>query len=92
MVAARAAVLLVDRQAEEADLAEFLDEGTVHFLRTVPLHDVRRDLAVHEVPGEAADGGLLLAELQVHCRVTPQTVAITRTVAMEAPGVAAAVH
>ncbi|MDX2676293.1 hypothetical protein PV333_07585 [Streptomyces sp. NY05-11A] len=71
MVAAGAAVLLVDGQTEEADLAELLHDGPVDVLRTVPGDDVRGDLAVHELPGEPPDGGLLLAEPQVHHEITP---------------------
>ncbi len=66
MVAAAAAVLLVDGEPEEADLAELLHERAVDLLRPVPLDDMRGDLAVHEILGESPDGGLLLAELQVH--------------------------
>lgn len=62
MVTAAAAVLLVDRQAEEADVAELLDDRAVDLLGAVPRDDVRGDLALHEVPGELPDGGLLLAE------------------------------
>jgi hypothetical protein len=68
MVAAGAAVLLVDRQTQEADLAELFDDRPVDFLGAVPGDDVRGDLALHEVPRELPDRALLLAELQIHHR------------------------
>ncbi len=66
VVATAAAVLLVDGEPEEADLAELLHDRPVHLLGAVPRDDVRGDLPCHEVPGEPPYGGLLLAELQVH--------------------------
>src|SRR5690606_359640 len=54
MVPAGAAVLLVDRQPEEADLAELPDDGPVDLLGAVPGGGVRHDLALDEVPGEPA--------------------------------------
>ncbi|BFO20187.1 hypothetical protein SHKM778_65750 [Streptomyces sp. KM77-8] len=66
MVAAAPAVLLVDGQPEEADLAELLHDAAVDLLGAVPGGRVGRHLALHEVPGEPADVLLLLAELQIH--------------------------
>ncbi len=66
VVAAGSAVLLVDGEAQEADVAELLHDRAVDLLRPVPGDDVRGDLPVDEVPGEPSDGGLLLAEPQVH--------------------------
>lgn len=66
VVAAGAAVLLGDGEAEEAQVAEFLHDGPVDALGAVPVGGVRGDLAVGERAGEAARGFLLLAELQVH--------------------------
>lgn len=70
MVASGAAVLLRDRQSEEAEGAELLDYRLVDTLGTIPFDDVRGDLPCDEVLGELPDGVLLLAQLQVH-PVTP---------------------
>ena len=66
MVAARAAVLLVDGEPEEAERAQLPHDRLVDVLRAVPGHDVRGDLARDELLGELPDGRLLLAQLQVH--------------------------
>ena len=66
VVAAGAAVLLADGQAEEAERAELLDDAAVDALGAVPGDRVRGDLPVGELPGQRLYGGLLLGQLKVH--------------------------
>ena len=66
MVPARAAVLLGHGQAEEPDLAELADDRPVDLLGPVPVAHVGHDLTVDEVPRQLTQGGLLIAERQIH--------------------------
>src|SRR5690606_3835405 len=84
VVAAGTAVLLVDGQAQEPQVAQLLDDAAVDLLGAVPGGGVRDDLALHEVPGQPADGALLLAELQVHAG-SPPTLLITTASFMSQP-------
>ena len=67
VVAAGAAVLLGDGQAEEAERRRASPTiAAVDLLGPVPVGGVRRDLAVDELGGEVADGRVLFAERQFH--------------------------
>lgn len=66
MVAAAAAVLLGNGQAEEADFAQFRHDRGIDGFGPVPRRRMRRDLAIDEFGGEALGGGLFVGEFQVH--------------------------
>ena len=78
VVAADAAVLLGDGEAEEAELGHLRHDREVDGLVVVPLHPVRHGLALEEVAGEVAEGLLLLGEREVHQSASTRSWSVTR--------------
>src|SRR5690606_31336772 len=65
-VATDPAVLLGDRQAEEAELTELGDDAGVDRLGPVPRLPVRHDLVLEEVAGGLLERPLVLVEAEIN--------------------------
>jgi hypothetical protein len=84
-VAARTAVLLRNRQAHQAELAELRYEVVGEARLAVQLFGDRRDLSLRELADGPADQLLLVAELEIQATSLPSS-AMSRTPQPVPPG------